>query len=43
VANPADWRIFLASFLISNAYWILACYMGISLVEWLCQAVIGVV
>ncbi len=34
-----DWRIFLASFLISNAYWILACYMGISLVEWLWQAV----
>lgn len=34
-----DWRIFLASFLISNAYWILACYMGISLVEWLWHAV----
>lgn len=34
-----DWRIFLASFFISNAYWILACYMGISLVEWLWQVV----
>ncbi len=34
-----DWRIFLASFLISNAYWILACYMGITLVEGLWQAV----
>lgn len=34
-----DWRIFLASFLISNAYWILACYMGISLVEWVWQVV----
>lgn len=32
-----DWRIFLTSCLISNAYWILACYMGISLVEWLWQ------
>lgn len=36
-----DWRIFLASFFISNAYWILACYMGISFVEWVWQMVRG--
>jgi hypothetical protein len=34
-----DWRIFLASWFIGNVYWIVACYMGISLVEWLWQAV----
>lgn len=36
-----DWTIFLASWFIGNAYWILACYMGISFVEWLWQAVCG--
>lgn len=29
-----DWTIFWASWFIGNAYWILACYMGISFVEW---------
>jgi hypothetical protein len=29
-----DWGIFLSSVIISNAYWIFVCYMGISLVEW---------
>jgi hypothetical protein len=29
-----DWSIFIASLLIGNAYWTLACYMGITLVEW---------
>lgn len=29
-----DWRIFLGSLIIGNVYWALACYMGISLVEW---------
>ena len=33
-----DWRIFLSSVVISNIYWTLAAYMGISLVEWLWQA-----
>lgn len=28
-----DWKIFLSSLLISNAYWTLACFMGITLVE----------
>lgn len=34
-----DWRIFMASWFIGNVYWILACYMGISLVEWIWQLV----
>jgi len=29
-----DWKIFTGSLLIANTYWTLACYMGISLVEW---------
>lgn len=29
-----DWRIFLGSTLVANVYWTLACFMGISLVEW---------
>ncbi|MFA6498484.1 MAG: hypothetical protein WC256_04310 [Desulfurivibrionaceae bacterium] len=36
-----DWTIFMASWLIGNIYWALACYMGISLVEWVWQAVRG--
>lgn len=32
--NRRDWTNFLGSLLVSNAYWILACYTGISLVEW---------
>lgn len=40
-----DWSIFLSSVIISNAYWTLAVYMGISLVEWawrlITQSVIG--
>ena len=29
-----DWKIFIGSLLVSNAYWTLACYMGITLFEW---------
>lgn len=29
-----DWRIFLASLVIGNAYWSLAAYMGVTLFEW---------
>jgi len=34
-----DWTIFMGSLLISNVYWTLACYMGISLVEWVWKAI----
>jgi hypothetical protein len=36
-----DWRIFIASLIMGNTYWILACWMGISLVEWAWKAVTG--
>ena len=29
-----DWKIFTGSLILGNAYWTLACFMGISLVEW---------
>lgn len=29
-----DWKIFMGSLIIGNAYWTLACYIGITLVEW---------
>lgn len=35
-----DWTIFTSSLLISNVYWTLACYMGITLVEWAWKAVV---
>lgn len=38
-----DWRIFFISLFIGNGYWILACYMGITLVEWAWQGVKGFV
>ncbi|MFZ3138664.1 MAG: hypothetical protein WA126_14875 [Thermodesulfovibrionales bacterium] len=28
-----DWKIFIGSLLFSSAYWTLACYMGITLIE----------
>jgi len=31
--NKRDWKIFLSSVLISNAYWTLACFMGVTLFE----------
>jgi hypothetical protein len=33
--SARDWRIFLGSVAISNIYWTLAAYMGLSLVEWM--------
>jgi hypothetical protein len=36
-----EWAIFMGSLLISNIYWILACYMGISLFEWGWKAMAG--
>lgn len=37
--NGRDWKIFLASLIFSNAYWTLACFMGISLVEWILKMI----
>ena len=34
-----DWSIFIGSLIISNAYWTLACFMGITLFEWGWKAV----
>jgi hypothetical protein len=39
--SARDWRIFLASVAISNIYWTLAAYMGISVVEWVWKAISG--
>lgn len=36
-----DWRIFMGSLILGNAYWTLACFMGITLVEWVWKAVAG--
>jgi len=35
------WTIFMGSLIISNAYWTLACFMGITLVEWAWKVVTG--
>ena len=37
--SARDWRIFLGSVAISNIYWTLAAYMGISVVEWVWELV----
>jgi hypothetical protein len=34
-----DWKIFTGSLILGNAYWTLACYMGITLVEWAWKAI----
>ena len=36
-----DWRIFLGSTVVANVYWTLACFMGISLVEWVWGCLAG--
>lgn len=36
-----DWTIFTGNLLLSNLYWTLACFMGISLFEWAWKAVAG--
>ncbi len=33
-----DWWVFINSLLISNLYWIIACFLGITLIEWLINA-----
>lgn len=38
-----DWRVFLASLIFGNAYWTLACFMGISLVEWAWKMITGMI
>lgn len=37
--SARDWRIFLGSVAISNIYWTLAAYMGVSVVEWVWNAI----
>jgi hypothetical protein len=39
--NRRDWTVFMGSLIVSNSYWTLACYMGISLFEWAWKAVLG--
>jgi hypothetical protein len=39
--SKRDWTIFMGSLLISNAYWTLACFMGITIVEWAWKAIKG--
>ena len=36
-----EWIIFTGSLIIGNAYWTLACYMGITLFEWVWKAMAG--
>lgn len=36
-----DWAIFMTSLILGNAYWTLACYMGLTLFEWGWKAVVG--
>jgi len=38
-----DWLILYGSLILCNGYWTLACYMGITLVQWAWQAVKGLV
>ncbi|MCX5885056.1 MAG: hypothetical protein NT096_03950 [Proteobacteria bacterium] len=37
--SKRDWKIFTGSLVTGNAYWTLACYMGITLVEWIWKTV----
>lgn len=39
--NSRDWKIFMGSLIFGNAYWTLAVYMGISLIEWVWKMVVG--
>lgn len=32
--SKRDWKIFIGSLILGNAYWTLACFMGITLVAW---------
>ena len=35
-----DWKIFAASIVVGNAYWTLACFSGISIIEWFGKSMI---
>lgn len=37
--SSRDWKIFVSSLILANAYWTLACFMGITLVEWAWKAI----
>lgn len=37
--NQRDWGIFFASWAIGNGWWILACYFGVTMVEWICRLI----
>jgi hypothetical protein len=39
--SKRDWKIFIGSLLLGNAYWTLACYLGITLFEWGWKAIAG--
>jgi len=39
--SKRDWTIFSSSVIISNAYWTLAVFMGITLVGWVWKALAG--
>jgi hypothetical protein len=41
--SKRDWKILTGSLLLGNAYWTLACFMGVSLVEWVWQLMKGLV
>lgn len=32
--SKRDWSIFMGSLVVSNVYWTLACFMGVTLLEW---------
>jgi len=38
--SKRDWAIFMGSLIISNAYWTLECFMGITLVEWVWKSLV---
>ena len=39
--SKRDWKIFMGSLILGNAYWTLACFMGITLIEWGLKRIIG--
>jgi len=39
--SKRDWKIFIGSLLLGNAYWTLACYLGITLFEWGWKVIAG--
>ena len=39
--SKRDWTIFMGSLLLSNIYWTLACFMGITLFEWVWTVAAG--